>query len=315
MSALPAPRPLRQPLDALATGAMLLLCVCWGFQQIAIKLVADDVAPIMQIGLRSAFAALVLAAVVWRREGAQAVRDGTALPGLVVGLLFAGEFLFVAQGLVYTTASHMSVFLYTAPIFAALGLHWLLPEERMKPLQWLGVAIAFCGIAIAFLGKGRPEGQAGAPDMLLGDAMGLLAGLLWGATTVAIRKTSLSEAAPAKTLLYQMAVAAVALLDYAAATGNDGFRYTPQALASVAFQCVVVALSSYLAWFWLLRRYLASRLSVLSFMTPLFGVSFGVLILDEPLDAAFVLGAALVLSGITLVSGAELLREKLRRVR
>ncbi len=315
MSALPAPRPLRQPLDALATGAMLLLCVCWGFQQIAIKLVADDVAPIMQIGLRSAFAALVLAAVVWRREGAQAVRDGTALPGLVVGLLFAGEFLFVAQGLVYTTASHMSVFLYTAPIFAALGLHWLLPEERMKPLQWLGVAIAFCGIAIAFLGKDRPEGQAGAPDMLLGDAMGLLAGLLWGATTVAIRKTSLSEAAPAKTLLYQMAVAAVALLAYAAATGSDGFRYTPQALASVAFQCVVVALSSYLAWFWLLRRYLASRLSVLSFMTPLFGVSFGVLILDEPLDAAFVLGAALVLSGITLVSGAELLREKLRRVR
>ncbi|MBO9328258.1 EamA family transporter [Achromobacter xylosoxidans] len=315
MSALPAPRPLRQPLDALATGAMLLLCVCWGFQQIAIKLVADDVAPIMQIGLRSAFAALVLAAVVWRREGAQAVRDGTALPGLVVGLLFAGEFLFVAQGLVYTTASHMSVFLYTAPIFAALGLHWLLPEERMKPLQWLGVAIAFCGIAIAFLGKGRPEGQAGAPDMLLGDAMGLLAGLLWGATTVAIRKTSLSEAAPAKTLLYQMAVAAVALLAYAAATGSDGLRYTPQALASVAFQCVVVALSSYLAWFWLLRRYLASRLSVLSFMTPLFGVSFGVLILDEPLDAAFVLGAALVLSGITLVSGAELLREKLRRVR
>ena len=63
----------------------------------------------------------------------------------------------------------------------------------------------------------------------------------------------------------------------------------------------------------LLRRYLASRLSILSFMTPLFGVSFGVLILDEPLDASFVLGALLVLAGITLVSGAELLREKFRR--
>jgi drug/metabolite transporter (DMT)-like permease len=130
---------------------------------------------------------------------------------------------------------------------------------------------------------------------------------------VAIRKTSLSEAAPAKTLFYQMAVAAITLLAYAAATGNAGFRYTQAAVLSVAFQSVVVALSSYLAWFWLLRRYLASRLSVLSFMTPLFGVSFGVLILDEPLDAAFVLGAVLVLAGITLVSGAELLREKLRR--
>jgi len=295
---------------------MLALCVCWGFQQIAIKLVAGDIAPIMQIGLRSTFAALVLAVVVGRAEGGRAFRDGTALPGLIVGLLFAGEFLFVAQGLLYTTASHMSVFLYTAPIFAALGLHWLLPEERMQPLQWLGVAVAFGGIGVAFLGGGSDAASGSAAagtNMLLGDAMGLAAGLLWGATTVAIRKTSLSEAAPSKTLFYQMAVASVVLLAYAALTGQHGIRYTQAAVLSVVFQAVVVALSSYLAWFWLLRRYLASRLSILSFMTPLFGVSFGVLILDEPLDRHFVLGAVMVLAGITLVSGAGLLREKLRR--
>lgn len=305
-----APKPLRLPLDTLATASMLALCVCWGFQQIAIKLTAGDIAPIMQIGLRSTFAALVLAVVVGRAEGLRAFRDGTALPGLIVGLLFAGEFLFVAQGLLYTSASHMSVFLYTAPIFAALGLHWLLPEERMQPLQWLGVAVAFGGIAVAFLGK--DGAAAGNADMLLGDAMGLAAGLLWGATTVAIRKTSLSEAAPSKTLFYQMAVASIGLLAYAVITGQNGIRYTQAAVLSVAFQAVVVALSSYLAWFWLLRRYLASRLSILSFMTPLFGVSFGVLILDEPLDSHFVLGAVMVLAGITLVSGAGLLKEKLR---
>ncbi len=303
--------PLRRPLDTLATSVMLLLCVCWGFQQIAIKLVAADISPIMQVGLRSTFAALVLAVVVWRAEGARALRDGTLGAGLLVGLLFGLEFLAVAQGLVYTTASHMSVFLYTAPIFTALGLHWRMPEERMAPLQWVGVAVAFGGIAVAFLGNGKP--QAGGSDMLLGDALGLLAGLLWGATTVAIRRTALSEAAPSKTLFYQMAVAAVLLLGYAAATGNAGIRTTQAAILSVAFQSVVVALSSYLAWFWLLRRYLASRLSILSFMTPLFGVSFGVLILDEPLDGAFVIGAVMVLAGISLVSGAGLLREKLRR--
>lgn len=312
----PSSKPLRLPLDTLATAGMLALCVCWGFQQIAIKLVAGDIAPIMQIGLRSTFAALVLAVVVGRAEGGRAFRDGTALPGLIVGLLFAGEFLFVAQGLLYTTASHMSVFLYTAPIFAALGLHWLLPEERMQPLQWLGVAVAFGGIGVAFLGGGSDAASGSAAagtNMLLGDAMGLAAGLLWGATTVAIRKTSLSEAAPSKTLFYQMAVASVVLLAYAALTGQHGIRYTQAAVLSVVFQSVVVALSSYLAWFWLLRRYLASRLSILSFMTPLFGVSFGVLILDEPLDRHFVLGAVMVLAGITLVSGAGLLREKLRR--
>ena len=307
--------PARRPLDSLATGVMLLLCVCWGFQQIAIKLVAADISPIMQVGLRSAFAALVLGAVVWRGEGSLALRDGTLGAGILVGLLFGFEFLAIAQGLVYTTASHMSVFLYTAPIFTALGLHWRVPEERMAPLQWLGVAVAFGGIAVAFLGNGQPQAAAAASNMLLGDALGLLGGLLWGATTVAIRRTALSEAAPSKTLFYQMAIAALVLLAYAAATGNAGIRYTPSAMLSVAFQSVVVALSSYLAWFWLLRRYLASRLSILSFMTPLFGVSFGVLILDEPLDGAFVIGALMVLAGISLVSGAGLLREKLRRGR
>lgn len=307
--------PARSPLDSLATGVMLLLCVCWGFQQIAIKLVAADISPIMQVGLRSAFAALVLGVVVWRGEGSRALRDGTLGAGILVGLLFGFEFLAIAQGLVYTTASHMSVFLYTAPIFTALGLHWRVPEERMAPLQWLGVAVAFGGIAVAFLGNGQPQAAAAASNMLLGDSLGLLGGLLWGATTVAIRRTALSEAAPSKTLFYQMAIAALVLLAYAAATGNAGIRYTPSAMLSVAFQSVVVALSSYLAWFWLLRRYLASRLSILSFMTPLFGVSFGVLILDEPLDGAFVIGALMVLAGISLVSGAGLLREKLRRGR
>lgn len=307
--------PARRPLDSLATGVMLLLCVCWGFQQIAIKLVAADISPIMQVGLRSAFAALVLGVVVWRGEGSRALRDGTLGAGILVGLLFGFEFLAIAQGLVYTTASHMSVFLYTAPIFTALGLHWRVPEERMAPLQWLGVAVAFGGIAVAFLGNGQPQAAAAASNMLLGDSLGLLGGLLWGATTVAIRRTALSEAAPSKTLFYQMAIAALVLLAYAAATGNASIRYTPSAMLSVAFQSVVVALSSYLAWFWLLRRYLASRLSILSFMTPLFGVSFGVLILDEPLDGAFVIGALMVLAGISLVSGAGLLREKLRRGR
>ena len=117
---------------------MLLLCLCWGFQQIAIKLVAADVAPIMQIGLRSAFAALVLGVVMWRQAGWRTLTDGAAPAGLMAGLLFGVEFLLVAQGLVYSTASHISVFLYTAPVFAALGLHWLLPEERLTPLQWLG---------------------------------------------------------------------------------------------------------------------------------------------------------------------------------
>ena len=80
------------------------------------------------------------------------------------------------------------------------------------------------------------------------------------------------------------------------------------AWASILFQGVVITFASYLAWFALLRRYLASRLSVFSFMSPLFGVSFGVLLLRETIDISFAFGAILVLTGITLVSRAHLFR-------
>ncbi|MDQ8034862.1 MAG: DMT family transporter [Bordetella sp.] len=308
----------RLPLDTFATSVMLLLCICWGFQQIAIKLVAADISPMLQIGLRSAFAAVVLGIVVLRRRGLAELRDGTLPAGLLAGVLFAGEFLMVALGLNYTTASHMSVFLYTAPIFAALGLHLLVPEERLRPLQWAGVAVAFGGIALAFLGKGvdaQAAASAAAPNMLLGDFLGLLAGAAWGLTTVVIRRSRLSEAPAAKTLFYQMVVAGIALPAVWAAGPAAAPHWSGQAVVSVLFQCVVVALSSYLTWFWLLRRYLASRLSILSFLTPLFGVGFGVWILDEPIDPTFALGAVLVLAGIMLVSAAGLIQEQWARLR
>lgn len=303
-------RPTRLPLDPFACGLMLLLCIVWGFQQVSIKLVEQDVAPVLQLAIRSGIAALVLGAITLWREGRGAFGDGTLLPGLGVGLLFTLEFFFISEGLVRTSASHIAVFLYTAPIFAALGLHLILPEERLSPVQWLGVLVAFGGIALAFLGK--PGNAAGS---LFGDALGICAAIAWGATTVLIRGSSLSEAAPVKTLFYQLGVAGVVLLAVAAATGRLGLVPSDRALLSLGFQVVVVALISYLGWFWLLRRYLASRLSMLSFMTPLFGVGFGVLVLGEPLDSSFILGGLLVLGGLLLVTGAELLRDHLARRR
>lgn len=299
----------RKPLDLFAFATMLVLCICWGSQQISVKLIAADVAPVMQMGLRSAIAALILGALTLGREGRRAFSDGSLPAGLLVGALFAAEFLFIALGLVLTTASHLVVFLYSAPIFSALALHIRLPEERLSPLQWTGVAIAFGGIAVSFL-----AGDGMSRDMLLGDAFGLLAGLAWGLTTVAIRGSKLSDAPAVKTLFYQVAFAGAALLAYAVLTGQAGVNLTPKVALHMGYQTVVITLISYVVWFWLLRQYLASRLSILSFLTPLFGVLFGVAILNEPLEPPFVMGAILVLAGISLVSSASFLREKFSRL-
>jgi drug/metabolite transporter (DMT)-like permease len=221
-----------------------------------------------------------------------------------VALLFGLEFLLVAEGLHHTTASHMVVFLYTAPMFAALGLHWKLPVERLGRVQWLGIVLAFGGLAWAFLGRSAAAGALPS-NVLWGDFLGVLGGLAWGATTVLVRCSTLSRAPATQTLLYQLIGAFVMLLAGALITGQARFNLTPQVWASLAFHSLVVSFASFLAWFWLLRHYLASRLGVFSFLTPLFGIVFGAWLLSEPIEPSFLIGAVPVLIGIVLVSGGD----------
>ncbi|WP_038166804.1 DMT family transporter [Verrucomicrobium sp. BvORR106] len=296
----PSALPIRKPLDGFSYMVMMGLCLIWGLQQVAIKASASEMTPMLQVGLRSLFAALLVAGtMVWRGESLS-VRDGTAGSGVWVGLLFGAEFVLVALGLNFTTAGHMAVFLYTAPVFAALGLHFTVKEERLNRRQWSGVGLAFAGIVAAFSGSlFAPGGK----DLLIGDALGILAGMAWAATTIVIRGSRLSEAPASKTLLYQLVGAAVLAVSFGWWRGDfQKVMLTPFLWSNLVFQTVIVAFGSYLFWFWLLRRYLASRLSVFSFLTPLFGITFGVLLLKEPLHPQFVVGALLVLAGIAVVN-------------
>lgn len=293
----------RLALDGRAIATMTLLCLLWSLQQISLKAAAGDVNPMLMVGLRSGIAALLVGALMrWRGEVLD-LRSGRWRPGLVIGALFALEYLLVAEALRFTHASHVVVFLYTAPIFAALGLHGRLPAERLHWVQWLGILLAFAGIGVAFLGRDAGPAVVSARQVLLGDALALLAGAAWGATTVTIRCTRLSAAPASETLLYQLVCACALLLPAAGLLGQAQFQPTPAAWGHLAFQSIIVSFASFLVWFWLLRHYLASRLGVLSFMTPVFGVALGLWLLDEPLELGFLLGSVLVLGGILLVSG------------
>jgi drug/metabolite transporter (DMT)-like permease len=290
----------RKPVDGLAFGLMALLCALWGFQQVTIKLAAPDISPLMQAGLRSIIATVLLLAWATLRGIPLFGRDGTLAAGLGAGALFAAEFGFIYGGLAHTTASRMVVFLYLAPCFTALMLPLFVRAERLAPLQWVGVALGFAGVAFAFRdGWSAGEGAS----TLLGDAMGLTAAFLWAATTVLIRATRLGQASAEKTLFYQLAVAAATLTPLSVLMGEPGVvRWSGVAIAVLAYQSAIVAFASFLAWFWLLTRYMAAQLSVFSFLTPLFGVAFGIAVLKEPVSGAFVVAAVMVGTGIALVS-------------
>ncbi len=291
----------RKPLDTNASALMLMLCLIWSLQQIAIKVVGDHVSPVLQIALRSGAALLLVAGLmVWRSERF----DWSAWrAGFVVGGLFGLEYLFVGEALRQTSAGHTVVFLYTSPIFAAIGLHMKLPAERLSATQWGGIALAFVGVAYAFLGGNATGTNANVQvTSWWGDFLALLGGAAWGATTVVIRTTRLSVTAPNQTILYQLGGAFFLLLPAAVLMGQTHFDPTPLVWASLAYQTFIMSFASLLVWFWLLRHYLASRLGVFTFLTPVLGVVLGAQLLDEPLEPQFVVGAGVVLLGITTVS-------------
>lgn len=288
----------RQALDGRAMGIMVLLCMLWGIQQSHLKAVVDEISPMLLIALRSGISAVLVALLMrYRQERMNLAQNWK--PGLIVGLLFALEFVFVAEGLRNTSASHMIVLVYTAPIFVALGMHWLFPAERLSAVQWLGVIFAFVGIGVTFLGHDNPSAGN---NMLWGDFLGLLSGLAWGLTTLVVRGSSLANAPATETLQYQLVATFILLLIIAIVTGQAAFNSTPVVWASLAFQAILVSFASFLIWFALLRRYMAAQLGIFSFLTPLFGVLFGVLLLNESLELHFVVGASMVLLGLVIVS-------------
>ena len=288
----------RKPVDASAGFLMVLLCALWGCSHVVTKLVAPDVSLLMQAGLRSSLATVLL--FLWTRIRGVPLfdRDGTLWPGLMAGLLFAGEFLFIFVGLAHTTASRMVVFVYLAPILTAIGIHVFVPGERLTTRQWFGVLLAFAGMGTAF-----GEGFVSSRGSLLGDTFGVIAAVLWAATTVWIRATRLTNTRAEKMLFYQLAFSAVFLVLASPLTGEPGvIRWSAMATFGLVFQGAVVAFASYLAWFWLLTRYRAANLSVFGFLTPLFGVAAGVMVLNDPISVTSVFAIALVGGGIFLVN-------------
>jgi len=290
----------KQHLDGLAVSLLLASCLFWGFQQILIKTTVGEVPPLWQAALRFTGASALLGLWCALRKVPLFERDGTLRAGLLAGLLFAGEFSCIYLGLRDTTASRLTVFLYTSPFVVALLVPRLVPSEKLRSVQWVGLVIAFAAVAVAF-SEGFTSGSTA--RQLRGDALALAAGTLWGLTTLVIRASRLSTASAEKTLFYQVGVTALVAPLLSLGLGESwSLDYSAYAWGSLAAQTVIGAFASYLAWMWLLRHYPATQMSSFTFLTPVFALVFGVVLLHEPLTMQLVLALVGVAAGIVLVN-------------
>jgi drug/metabolite transporter (DMT)-like permease len=287
-----------RPLDAVAVALMIVLCLSWGLNQVAVKLALSDIPPLTQGALRSLGALAVVLVMARLRSVPLTARDGTLVVGVATGALFGLEFIFIYRGLVWTTASRAVVFVYTAPFFIALGARLFL-HERLSPLQWSGLALSFLGIVIAM---GAPDPTVDART-LMGDGFLIAGGVFWAATTLMIKGSALARVPTEKTTLYQLAMSAVLLAVGAALFGEHMVRMPgPAALGWLAYQAFWVLGITFTVWFALVVKYSASRLSALSFLTPLFGVAAGHFIMGDPLTPAFAAAVIFVVAGLVLVN-------------
>jgi drug/metabolite transporter (DMT)-like permease len=291
-----------RPLDAIAAAIVVVLCLSWGFNQVATKLAIHDIPPLTQATIRSAVAALLIAGWCKLRGIPLLRRDGTLAAGIAAGVLFALEFILIYQGLVYTTATRAVLFIYLAPFFVVLGARIVLPVDRFRPAQWLGLALSFAGMLVAF---GLPT-PAMDPRQILGDVMMVGAAIFWAATTLLTKASALNRVSAEKVMLYQLVVSAP-IMAAAALLFGEHVMQAPSALATaaLAYQTLWVVSITFVVWYALVMRYSANRLSAFTFLTPLFGVAAGHLVLGEPLTGAFAAAVALVAGGLVLVNRAR----------
>jgi drug/metabolite transporter (DMT)-like permease len=291
-----------RPLNAAAAALVVMLCLSWGFNQVAVKLAIHDIPPFMQAAIRSAGAAVLVTAWCYLRGIDLFKRDGSLRAGIATGIGFGLEFILIYGGLLYTTATRAVLFIYLAPFFVVLGARIFLPADRFGASQWLGLALSFAGMLVAF---GLPT-PALDPHQAIGDLMMVGGALFWAFTTLVIKTSSLNRVSAEKVMLYQLVVSAPMLAIAALLTGEHITRF-PSALAlgSLTYQTVWVVSITFVIWFALVARFSASRLSAFTFLTPLFGVAAGHFVLGDPLTPAFAAAVGLVALGLVLVNRAR----------
>ncbi len=296
-----------RPLSPGAVAVMLMLCLSWGFNQIAVKLALPDIPPMLQATIRSAGALPVLLLIARLRGVTIFKRDGTLGAGLFAGVLFGIEFVLIYRGLLFTSASRGVVFIYTAPFFVAFGSYLFL-GERLRASQWGGLALCFTAVALAI---GVPQANVDA-NVLLGDLMIVGGAALWAATTLIVKATPLLTAPAEKALGYQVAVSIPILASAAWLSGETLTRVPgPLALSLMAYQAIWVVGLTYLLWVALVKTYSASKLSAFTFITPLFGVVASYFIMHDTLTLAFGAAALLVIAGLYLVNRPDVSAPKL----
>ena len=287
----------RASFDGLAIALVMFIMFMWGFNQVAIKIGNRGFNPMLMAAGRSALGGLCVFLWCYWKRIPLFISDGTLRPGIFAGLLFGVEFVFIFLAMEMTSVGRVTLLMNVMPFWVAIGSHFLL-GERMSLRAFIGMCVAFLGVFVVFSDNVSRPG----PHALYGDILALLAGVLWGMTTLVIKRTKLASAVPEKILLYQLAVAAFVPLPFLSLSGPLIRDPDLLSVLSFLFQSMFVVAVTYPLWFWMVRRYPVSKLSNFAFLTPAFGVLLSGLLLNEHMGLKIIAALALIGLGLLIIN-------------
>ena len=278
---------------------LAVLAACWGLAFVFIRVAVQPLGAFVLVELRALLGCLVLllyasmsgVAIDWRRNWRKFVIFGA------LGSAFPFTLIALAQTVL--SASFAVVLVTMAPLFSALiAAFWL--GDRMTVRKTGGLLLGLVGVA--FLTGFKPDSAGAAPPWAV--ALALATAALYGVAGV-YSKRNLAGIAPLAAAAGSQLGAALLLLPLAVVFPPNAAPSLVQWL-NVAALAVFSSALAFILYFRLIDSIGPVKTASVNYLTPLFGVAGGVLVLGEPLTANLLIGLAMILAGVTLLFGRSL---------
>ena len=285
-------------IDGLAASFLIIFSILLGLNQVLVKLVNVGMHPVFQVALRSTLAIFPILIYCYLTKKKINFFDGSLVAGIIAGVLFAVEFIFLFTALDYSTVTRVSLIFYTMPVWLSLSAHFLIKNDKPNFNKIVGLAIALLGLVLAIY---EPISSY-TSKQFYGDLYSLLASFCWAAIAIMLKSSRLARAAPETQLLYKLIVSGIILLPISLLFDDFIRDINTNLILIFSFQVIVIMCLGFIGWLWVMSKYSASSTSSFAFLTPIFGVLFGWLIMGDIINLQIYLSLFLTCLGIYLIN-------------
>ena len=276
---------------------LLLMVIFWGANITIIKVALKNFNPLVFNCFRFVLATTTLA-LLHRRIFSEPIEKKDWPLLILLGFLgnTVYQFCFI-YGVKLTHVSHVSILLATTPIFTAAISNWMGFENVGKRL-WLGILLSFTGVVLIVFGRGFHIGSVAG---LIGDLLIFLSSVVWSIYTV-FSKKMIQKYSAWHYIVYTIAVGTLILIPISI-TSTLKQDYSALGIyewVAMAYAGLLGLVYGYSAWYYGVDKIGSTRTSVYSNLTPVAGLSVGMIFLGERLALLQWLGAAVIFCGLII---------------